>query len=281
MNGPDSAGTLLECRDLVRRYPSRRRGRRASAGGPAVDGVCLAILKGETLGLVGESGSGKSTIARLLLGLERPTGGTVRFEGRDLAGLSRAELRRFRRRVQIVFQDPFGSLNPRLTVGAMLREILGVHGLAPPEGVRERVAGLLRLVGIDPGDARRYPHEFSGGQRQRISIARALSVEPELIVADEPVSALDVSVQAQVLNLLHDLQERLNLTYLFISHDLAVVRQVSDRVAVMRAGRILEIAPVADLFGSPRDPYTKTLLASVPRLPRPRPGRSRTRADHT
>jgi ABC-type glutathione transport system ATPase component len=193
-----------------------------------VEDVSLRILRGETLALVGESGCGKSTTARLLLGLERPTSGTVRYRGRDLGSMSRIELLEFRRRVQLVFQDPFGSLNPRMTVGGMLGEVLSVHALAAGEERGRRITELLGLVGLGPEAAERYPHEFSGGQRQRIGIARALAVEPDVIVADEPVSALDVSIQAQVLNLLADLQERLGLSYLFIAHDLAVVRQVAD-----------------------------------------------------
>ena len=261
------AEPVLETRDLTVEYGGTRWLRR----GPvvrAVDGVDLALLEGETLGLVGESGSGKSTVARLLLGLEAPTDGRVFFRGRDLATLERTERRRFRRSVQIVFQDPYASLNPRLRVGAALSEVLRVHGLARGAAADRRVAELLELVGLDPGAARRYPHEFSGGQRQRIGVARALSVEPEVVVADEPVSALDVSVQAQVLNLLRDLQERLGLTYLFISHDLAVVRQVADRIAVMREGRLVEAARAGDLFSRPRDPYTRALLEAVPRVPR-------------
>ncbi len=267
----DVAPALLEGRELSRHYGGGGgwlRPRREPIR--AVDGVSIAVHEGETLGLVGESGSGKSTLARLLLRLERPTAGRVLFRGRDLAERGRRELRGFRREAQIVFQDPFGSLNPRLTVGAALREVLRVHGLARGAAARRRIDELLTLVGLDPGAALRYPHEFSGGQRQRIGVARALAVEPRLVVADEPVSALDVSVQAQVLNLLMDLQERLGLTYLFIAHDLAVVRQVSDRVVVMRAGRIVEEGAAARLFEAPEHPYTRSLLAAVPRLPAPR-----------
>ncbi len=258
---------LLETRGLVRHYGGgggwlRRRVEPVRA----VDGVDLQVTEGETLGIVGESGSGKSTLARLLLRLEPPTAGTVLFRGRDVAEFGRRELRDFRRQAQIVFQDPYGSLNPRLTVGSALREVLRVHGLARGPAVPERVAELLRLVGLDGSAAARYPHEFSGGQRQRIGIARALAAEPRLLVADEPVSALDVSVQAQVLNLLVDLQARLGLTYVFIAHDLAVVRQVCDRVAVMKAGKIVEEAPASNLFAAPAHPYTRTLLAAVPRI---------------
>lgn len=265
----DKSSPLLEAREVSRHY--RRGGGRWGRRPPplrAVDRVSLWVGETETVGLVGESGSGKSTLARLLLRLEAPTAGFVLFRGRDVAALSGPELRRFRREVQIVFQDPFASLNPRLTVGNMLREILRVHGLARGARAERRIEELLALVGLDPEAARRHPHEFSGGQRQRIGIARALSVEPRLIVADEPVSALDVSVQAQVLNLLRDLRDRLGLAYVFISHDLAVVRQMSDRIAVMRAGELVEVAPAEDLFSRPGHPYTRTLLQAVPRLPR-------------
>ena len=269
-------GVILEARGLTRRYPA---GRQAKTGGSvrAVEGVSLRIRERETVALVGESGCGKSTTARLLLGLEPPSAGEVRYRGRDLEALSAAELRDFRRSVQLVFQDPFGSLNPRLTVGSMLTEVLAVHELVPRAKWPERIGELLTLVGLDADVASRYPHEVSGGQRQRIGVARALAVEPELIVADEPVSALDVSIQAQVLNLLADLQARLGLSYLFIAHDLAVVRQVADRVAVMYGGRIVELARADELFARPLHPYTKALLAAVP-SPRP-PEAGRRNAD--
>jgi ABC-type glutathione transport system ATPase component len=241
---------------------------RSGAPVVAVEKASLALRSGEAVGLVGESGSGKSTLGRLLLGLEDPDDGQVLFEGRELSTQASDDRLRFRRAVQVVFQDPFASLNPRITVGGALREILAVHDVARGEAASRRVAELLDQVGIDPGSERRYPHEFSGGQRQRIGIARALSLGPRLIVADEPVSALDVSVQAKVLQLMVELRRALGLTYLFISHDLAVVRQICERVLVMQEGKIIERGPSAELFGRPRDPYTQRLLRAVPRLPR-------------
>ncbi len=241
----------------------------------AVADVSIAVDRGETLALVGESGCGKSTTARLLLRLEEPDEGRVLFDGRDLGAMSDDDLRAFRRRVQPIFQDPFGSLNPRMTVGEALREALAVHGLAAGEEGRRRAGELLSTVGLEPSDAARHPHEFSGGQRQRIGIARALAVEPEILIADEPVSALDVSVQAQILNLLAELRGRLGLAMLFIAHDLAVVRQVADRVAVMYLGRIVETGPTEALFEDPVHPYTRALLAAVPRA---RPGATERRA---
>jgi ABC-type oligopeptide transport system ATPase subunit len=264
--------TILQGEGLEKRYAAGRAGPASGRRGAdvlAVRGVDLVVREAETLALVGESGSGKSTTGRLLLGLEPPSAGRVLWRGRDLATLDRTERAAFRGRAQIVFQDPFGSLNPRMTVGGMLREALAVHGLARGREATRRVEELLEMVGLDASAAARYPHEFSGGQRQRVGIARALSVEPELVVCDEPVSALDVSVQAQVLNLLSDLQERLGLAYLFIAHDLAVVRHMADRTAVMHLGRIVEEGPTADLFANPREPYTRELLAAVPRLPGP------------
>jgi oligopeptide/dipeptide ABC transporter ATP-binding protein len=230
----------------------------------AVDGVSLALAKGETLGLVGESGSGKSTVARAVVGLVRPTSGSIRFEGREIAGASAAVYRPLRRRMQMVFQDPYASLNPRMTVASIVAEPLAIHGLVPARERDARVCDLLGLVGLDASMRRRYPHEFSGGQRQRIGLARALAVEPDLILLDEPVSALDVSVQAQVLNLLEDLKARLGLTYLFIAHNLAVVRHVSDRVAVMYLGRIVELTDRETLYARPLHPYTEALLSAVP-----------------
>ena len=235
----------------------------------AVDGVTFTLFRGETLALVGESGCGKSTTARLILRLIEPTGGTVRFEAADITAMRGEPLRKLRRRMQIIFQDPFASLNPRMNVGSIVEEPLIVHGIGDAASRRRRVTELLDIVGLAPEHARRFPHEFSGGQRQRIGIARALAVQPALIVCDEPVSALDVSIQAQVINLLKDLQARLGLSYLFIAHDLAVVKHTADRVAVMYLGRIVELAPKRALFDDPRHPYTRTLLAAIPR-PDPR-----------
>jgi oligopeptide/dipeptide ABC transporter ATP-binding protein len=230
----------------------------------AVDGVSFWVSKGETLGLVGESGSGKTTAGRAVLRLIEPTAGSAWFAGQDIFALDADQLQQLRRRAQIVFQDPYGSLNPRMTVGAALREVLAVHKLAEGEAARKRVLELLDIVGLLPMHATRYPHEFSGGQRQRIGIARALSVEPEFIVCDEPVSALDVSVQAQVLNLLEDLQKKLALSYLFIAHDLSVIEHVSRRIAVMYLGRIVELGEASNVVRRARHPYTQALLSAVP-----------------
>ncbi len=257
---------VLEVSGLAKHFTTRA-GPFSRAPPPvrAVDGVSFGVAPGETLALVGESGCGKSTTARLALRLIEPTGGIVRFEGADITGLGGAALRAVRRRMQMVFQDPFSSLDPRMSVHDILAEPLVVHRIGDAAARRARVAELLELVGLAPYHAARYPHEFSGGQRQRIGIARALALEPALVVLDEPVSALDVSIQAQVVNLLADLQARLGLSYLFIAHDLAVVKHVADRVAVMYLGRIVEIGPKAELFANPRHPYTRVLLAAIPR----------------
>jgi len=264
-NGRDPDQPLLAARGLRKHYPV--------AGGwfarqklvvRALDGVDITLAAGETLGIVGESGCGKSTLGRCLLRLVEPTDGSVRFDGHDVLGLPPAEMRRMRRQMQIIFQDPYASLNPRMRVGAIVAEGLEVHGLARGAEKRRRVEALLGQVGLGPEHIDRYPHEFSGGQRQRIGIARALAVGPRFIVADEPVSALDLSIQAQVLNLLSDLQEQMGLAYLFISHDLRVVEHISHRVAVMYLGRIVEEAPRARLYANPRHPYTRALLSAVP-----------------
>jgi len=270
-----SAPPLLVADGLVKHYVLRR----SALGRPAaivraVDGVSFAVGAGETLALVGESGSGKSTVGRLVLRLIEPNAGRVLFEGRDIFALGASALRGFRRSAQLVFQDPYASLNPRMTVGDILAEPLALHAIVPPPRRSARVGELLDMVGLEPRFASRYPHELSGGQRQRIAIARALSVEPKLIVCDEPVSSLDVSIRAQVLNLLADLQRRLSLAYLFISHDLAVVKHIADRVAVMNFGRIVEAADAQALFAAPRHPYTRALMSAIP-LPKPRARRDR------
>ncbi|WP_207536879.1 ABC transporter ATP-binding protein [Sabulicella rubraurantiaca] len=266
---------LLEAEGIAKHYPVRQGLIRAKTVGTvrAVDGVSFSVRKGETLALVGESGCGKSTTARLVLRLIEPSAGHVRFDGVDITTLDRAALRAFRRRAQIVFQDPYASLNPRFTVAETLREPLEVHGIGDGRSRKARVEELLSLVGLAPYHAARYGHEFSGGQRQRIGIARALAAGPDLVVCDEPVSALDVSIQAQVVNLLRDLQRRLGLAYLFIAHDLAVVKHVADRVAVMYLGRIVEVAEKNELFRNPRHPYTRALLAAIPHPDPARRGR--------
>jgi oligopeptide/dipeptide ABC transporter ATP-binding protein len=275
MSERHNADVLLSVESLVKHFPVRRGVLSRTVGAVrAVDGVSLAIERGKTLSLVGESGCGKTTTGRCILRLIEPTSGRIQFGGVDMAQLDRTELRHTRKHLQAIFQDPVGSLNPRMTVHAVLAEALKVHNIVPREKRRERVFELLDLVGLAPESADRYPHEFSGGQRQRIGIARALAVEPQLIVADEPVSALDVSVQAQILNLLQDIQNKLGLAYLFIGHDLSVVRHISDHVAVMYLGRIVERGAVADIFERPVHPYTKALLSAVPV---PDPERKRTR----
>ena len=265
MNG--SGEVLLEVRDLKMHFPITRGIliQRQVGSIRAVDGLDFDLIKGETLGLVGESGCGKSTTGRAILQLHRPTEGSVRFEGVELTETSGPELRQMRRRMQMIFQDPYASLNPRMTVGSIVGEPLDVHQLGNSKTDRqERVRELLEIVGLNPYFVNRYPHEFSGGQRQRIGVARALAVNPSFIVCDEPISALDVSIQAQVINLLEDLQQDLQLTYLFIAHDLSVVRHISDRIAVMYLGKIVELAERTELYESPRHPYTEALLSAVP-----------------
>jgi peptide/nickel transport system ATP-binding protein/oligopeptide transport system ATP-binding protein len=259
------AETLVELRDLVKEFPVRGGVlQRQVATVQAVAGVNLAMAKGETIGLVGESGCGKTTLGRLLTRLLEPTSGTISFDGTDITHLSGRQLKPFRRRVQIIFQDPYGSLDPRSQVGPIISEGLRLHGVGDRDERQERVKEMLELVGLRSAHASRYPHEFSGGQRQRIGIARALILKPDLVVADEPVSALDVSVQAQVLNLLKELQSELDLTLLFIAHNLAVVEHISDRVAVMYLGRIVEITDRDSLYANPLHPYTEALFSAIP-----------------
>jgi ABC-type oligopeptide transport system ATPase subunit len=262
---------LLTVTNLVKHFPIRSGVlfERVVDQVRAVDDVSFEIAEGETLGLVGESGSGKSTTGYCVLQLLKPTSGSIRFDGKELTALGREDLRRMRREMQIVFQDPYASLDPRMTVGNIVAEPLVVHSIGTKKDRRARVRELLDVVGFDPGYTNRYPHEFSGGQRQRIGIARALALSPKLIVCDEPVSALDVSIQAQILNLLKDLQQDFGLTYLFVAHDLAVVRSMSDRIAVMNKGKLVEIGPAEQVYTNPQEDYTKALLSAVP-IPDPR-----------
>ena len=271
-----SSGALLQVTDLQKWFPVRKGILWEKTVGfvKAVDGVSFAIPEGKTLGLVGESGSGKSTTGYCILQLMRPTGGSILFQNRELTGLKGEALRRIRQDMQIVFQDPYSSLDPRMTVGGIVSEPLEVHSIGTRKGRAERVRGLLEVVGFNPNFTNRYPHEFSGGQRQRIGIARALALSPKLIICDEPVSALDVSIQAQILNLLKDLQRDFGLTYLFISHDLAVVRTMADEIAVMNQGRLVEVGPAEQVYSSPKDEYTRALFAAVP-VPDPRRQRER------
>ncbi|MEK2471570.1 MULTISPECIES: ABC transporter ATP-binding protein [Streptomyces] len=256
---------LLRVRGLVRHFPITKGLLKRKVGAvQAVDGIDFDVFPGETLGVVGESGCGKSTMGRLITRLDEPTGGSVEFEGQDITHLSPGRLRPLRRDIQMIFQDPYGSLNPRHTIGGIVSTPFRLQGVEPEGGVKKEVQRLLELVGLSPEHYNRYPHEFSGGQRQRIGIARALALKPKLVVADEPVSALDVSIQAQVVNLMDDLQEELGLTYVIIAHDLSVIRHVSDRIAVMYLGKIVELADRDSLYASPRHPYTKALLSAVP-----------------
>ena len=268
--------SLLKIIGLKKYYPiTQGLFRREIGNVKAVDGVDLEIGRGETLGLVGESGCGKSTLGRVVLGLEPVTEGSVIFDGQDLSSVSHEKLNQLRRRMQIIFQDPYSSLNPRQTVGRIIGEGLIIHKIGTSAEQKNTIRQIMEVVGLRPEQINRYPHEFSGGQRQRIGIARALALHPELVICDEPLSALDVSIQAQVINLLKDLQKEFNLTYLFISHDLSVVRHISDRVAVMYLGQIVELAGTVELFGNPRHPYTRALLESVPVLDPNRPKKQR------
>ncbi|WP_030412397.1 ABC transporter ATP-binding protein [Streptomyces sp. NRRL S-1448] len=261
----DDAEPLLRVRGLVRHFPITKGLLKRQVGAvQAVDGIDFDVRPGETLGVVGESGCGKSTMGRLITRLDEPTGGSIEFQGTDITHLSTGRLRPMRRDVQMIFQDPYGSLNPRHTIGGIVSTPFRLQGVEPEGGVKKEVQRLLELVGLSPEHYNRYPHEFSGGQRQRIGIARALALKPKLVVADEPVSALDVSIQAQVVNLMDDLQEELGLTYVIIAHDLSVIRHVSDRIAVMYLGKIVELADRTSLYETPMHPYTKALLSAVP-----------------
>jgi oligopeptide/dipeptide ABC transporter ATP-binding protein len=263
--------TLVDVRDLKMHFPLTRGIvlQRVIGHVRAVDGVSFTIQRGKTLGLVGESGSGKTTIGRTIVRLYKPTAGQIMFGDVDLAAIKGEQLREVRQRVQMVFQDPFASLNPRFTIGSLISEPMHIYKVASSKEIRERTVELLRVVGLRPEYIDRYPHEFSGGQRQRIAVARALAINPEFVIADEPVSALDVSIRAQVLNLLQGLQQRFNLTYLFVSHDLSVVRHVADRIAVMYLGKIVELADRDELYSAPKHPYTRALLSAIP-IPDPK-----------
>ncbi|MFD5136025.1 ABC transporter ATP-binding protein [Streptomyces sp. NPDC058378] len=269
-SGSDGSEPLLKVDNLVKHFPITKGVLKRKVGAvQAVDGLTFDVRPGETLGVVGESGCGKSTMGRLVTRLLEPTGGTVEFQGRDITHMSAGKLRPMRRDIQMIFQDPYGSLNPRHTVGGIVGTPFRLQGVKPEGGVKAEVQRLLELVGLNPEHYNRYPHEFSGGQRQRIGIARALALKPKLVVADEPVSALDVSIQAQVVNLLDDLQDELGLTYMIIAHDLSVIRHVSDRIAVMYLGKIVELADRTSLYEAPMHPYTKALMSAVP-VPDPR-----------
>ena len=267
METQTASDTLLRVNELRKHFPIKRGFFSRTVGHvKSVDGVSFDVRRGEVLGLVGESGCGKTTLARTVLRLIEPTSGEVEFDGTEVLSLKSADMRRMRKRMQIIFQDPYGSLNPRLTVGSMIAEAIKIHKLAEGDAVRARVAELLERVGIPPQHMNRYPHEFSGGQRQRVGIARALAVGPELIVADEPVSALDVSIQAQILNLLVELRDELGLTLLFIAHDLGVVQHISDRIAVMYLGKIVEVIDADKLYEQAKHPYTQALISAIPSL---------------
>ncbi|MGM9468051.1 ABC transporter ATP-binding protein [Streptomyces murinus] len=264
-SAPDEREVLLKVENLTKHFPIKKGILRRQVGAvKAVDGIDFEVRKGETLGVVGESGCGKSTMGRVITRLQDPTGGTISFEGQDITRLSTGEMRPLRRDIQMIFQDPYGSLNPRHTIGSIVSAPFRLQGVEPEGGVKKEVQRLLELVGLSPEHYNRYPHEFSGGQRQRIGIARALALKPKLVVADEPVSALDVSIQAQVVNLMDDLQQELGLTYVIIAHDLSVVRHVSDRIAVMYLGKIVELADRNALYEAPMHPYTKALMSAVP-----------------
>ena len=267
--------TLLEVSNLVKHFPIKR-GLFSRVVGKvhAVDGISIQVQEGRTLGIVGESGCGKTTAGKTILKLIEPTSGTIRYDGNDITAFSRVQMKRYRQQMQIIFQDPFSSLNPRHTVGAIIAAPLEIHHLVETAEKEDRIAGLLRKVGLSATVMRRYPHEFSGGQRQRIGIARALAVNPRLVVGDEPVSALDVSIQAQILNLMEDLQDELGLTYIMIAHDLSVIRHIADKIAVMYLGKIVEMASRAELYHNPLHPYTQALLSAVP-IPDPEHERQR------